>query len=617
MPGIIFNNNSLPVESWTLLKHEPWLEFQQNTTWEDIYIGRVSNGIFNPGTYACDERYIVFVDGELSGRQKLWKRLNSSNTVLPDEDQGLILCLIKQGVSLETILHCADGGIFVCVMDKNKRAILFGNDRFGLRPHYFSYKDKRFVLAPEMKFCIVQNWVSDELDMQSVSEYFNFQFILENRTFFKDIILFPSATIAEFNLSSCEFQMRKYWKPEDWLDIPPFSGSFDDAADEATSIFHKIVMDMTSDGRRYGIYLSGGLDSRQILASTTDSIKPIHTFTFGPKGCRDHVYASQMAKLAGTNHYPIYFNDGKWLQEIAEKHTALTECFHCLWHAHNFKDVNKVREVCDVNLSGHGGDALMGGSFHALGNITHEKLPELLGKYIDSSGIAFLRSYQFNLCKSDALPNAESCYKEFIKAIRKYEKLPNHLCEDIFYTEYRSRKLIQYFFIHNRPYFESRTPFLEKNLLKFLYSLPVGYRGNRRLQIAVLDRLNPKLSGVPWDKTNMPPTSHSWPLFKRKYVLRAHTVLHKLTKKHWLIPAVRGYNDYGNWIVDDLQDWIRDVLLQKNAIVPAFFKDGYVEWVLQNHIERGNRSLSSTFKIGTMLSLELMIRQMKNIKTEA
>jgi len=616
MPGIIFNNNSLPDESWMLLKHEPWLEFQQNTTWQDIYIGRVSNRIFNPGTYACDERYIVFVDGELSGRQKLWERLNSSNTVLPDEDQGLILCLIKQGISLETILHCADGGIFVCVMDKNKRAIFFGNDRFGLRPHYFSYKDKRFVLAPEMKFCIVQNWVSDELNMQSVSEYFNFQIIFEDRTFFKDINLFPSATIAEFNLSSCKFQMRKYWKPEDWLDIQPFSGSFDDAADEATSIFRKIVMDMTSDGRRYGIYLSGGLDSRQILAATTDSIKP-HTFTFGPKGCRDHVYASQMAKLAGTNHRPIYFNDGKWLQEIAEKHTALTECFHCLWHAHNFKDVNKVHEVCDVNLSGHFGDLLLGGSFNIDYYSTYDLKKKLFDIYVRTWGISFPERGEFlSVWKGNGYFE-EMLFEKLNSYIDKHDHCELSLVSDFMALEYRGRKTIQYYLVHNRPYFESRTPFLEKHLLKFLYSLPVDYRGNRRLQIAVLDRLNPKLSGVPWDKTNMPPTFRSWPLFKRKNVLRADTVLCKLTKKHWLIPAVKGYNDYGNWIADDLQDWIRDVLLQNNAIVPTFFKDGYVEWVLQNHIEQDNRSLSSTFKIGTMLSLELMIQQMKNIKAES
>lgn len=612
MPGILFANHSLKEDSWQILQHEPYLSFESCDV-EGCYAGRVSNNIFNTGQPARSDRFQVLIDGEFSNRQEMWGSLQRSGGTLPDDDHGLILALLQQGHGLETILKAADGGFFITVVDREHHCVQFGNDRYGLRPHYYCSKGDRFILAPQVKFCLGLSWVSDTLDMQSVAEYFNFQLILGDRTFFSDVLLFPSGSVGQFDLGDSTLSLKKYWQPEDWIG-ETFGGTFEEAAEETTAIFKKVVADMTADNRRYGLYLSGGLDSRQILGAIPDNVGPIHTYTFGQPGCRDHVYAEQMAKIAGTHHHEVLFENGEWLYDIAEAHTSLTEGFHCLWHAHNFKDVLQVREHCDINLSGHFGDVLIGGS------VLKDCPPgfvfrnRLRNTYVEYYGLTYPHRGDFHDAWALLKPSEADLFQSLNRYPESHHGLHPSVIADFMALEYRARKMIQYYLVHNRPYFEARTPFLNARLLKLVYSFPPAYREDRRLQIAILDNLDKRLSAVPWDVTNIPPTGRKGLRTWHKNIVFADRVLKKFSGREWLTPKVRRYHDYQNWIVHDLREWVSTVLLGADAVVPGLFKEGYVESVIRDHMDGSGRSYSSTFKIGTMLSLELMIQQVKKVQ---
>lgn len=609
MPGILFANQSLNEDSWRALQHEPYLSLELCNV-EGCYAGRISNNIFNTEQPAADDRFQVLIDGEFSNRKELWGRLQTSGETLPTDDHWLILALLQQGHDLEAILKDADGGFFVSVVDNKNHCIHFGNDRYGLRPHYYCSSGARFILAPQVKFCLGFSWVADTLDMQSVAEYFNFQLILGDRTFFRDVQLFPSGSVGQFDLGKNTLLLKKYWQPEEWIG-EPFRGSFEDAAEEAAAVFKEVVAEMTADNRRYGLYLSGGLDSRQILAALPDNFGPIHTYTFGQPGCRDHVYAERMAKIAGTQHHKVLFENGCWLRDIAEEHTALTEGFHCLWHAHNFKDVLQVREHCDINLSGHFGDVLVGGSVLKDCPSGFVFRNRLRSTYVDHYGLSFPLRGEFHDAWAQSVPSEYDLFQALYSYPDSHAGLPPSVVSDFMALEFRARKMIQYYLVHNRPYFEARTPFLNAKLLQLVYSFPPEFRKDRRLQIAILDLLDERLSTVPWDVTNIPPTRRKGLLARHKRIVFADRVLKKFSGRQWLTPNVRRYNDYENWIAEDLQEWICSVLLSPGAVVPGLFKEGYVENVTRNHMDGSGRSYSSTYKIGTMLSLELMMQQVK------
>src|SRR6202008_2485701 len=55
-------------------------------------------------------------------------------------------------------------------------------------------------------------------------------------------------------------------------------------------------------GARYGLSLSGGLDTRVILSALDRRQVPVATFTIGGKGCADEVIAGRLSRMARTDH---------------------------------------------------------------------------------------------------------------------------------------------------------------------------------------------------------------------------------------------------------------------------------------------------------------------------
>ncbi len=610
MPGIVYVNN-LNAPDWELLRHVPSLQFETGKKMPGNYWGRVSNGIFNRNQPCEDQRYAVFIDGEFYNRDEIWNGLNKSELKIPNTDHELIHALLCQNIEITDILRKSEGSFFMGINDKLLKKIIFGNDRFGLRPHYWLWRGNNFVLAPEVKYCVAQDFYSVEIQQLSVDEYFNYQCILADRTFFKDIYVFPSGSIGVYDYKDNFWNTRKYWSPEE-LYTQENAISFEDAVVDIEEKFLASVRKMFAGNYRFCIYLSSGLDSRQILAAYTklQLSRKIDTFTYGLENCRDQIFAERMANIAGTNHHKIFFPGGKWLKEVAPLHTKLTECFHCLFHAHNFWKIDESSRLCDVNISGHFGDVIMGGSFQKWNNKS-EASTYLFDLFRKSFGIGYTNLFEYysNIKRKDS--KASDLIESFKKAAKPFINMPEHLAIDWFSLEFRARKMIQYYFIHNRPFIEDRVPFLDLELMKSIYKLPKDYRKGRWLQIALIDRLNSKLSSVPWDKTNLPPTFCTIPYRRRQIELFMKNTF-KLVFGKKSVEINKKYADYENWITLDMSHWIREVLFNKNSIVQNFFNRDFIEKIVNDHISGKHKNLRTTFKIGTMISFELMLQQMIN-----
>jgi asparagine synthase (glutamine-hydrolysing) len=68
-----------------------------------------------------------------------------------------------------------------------------------------------------------------------------------------------------------------------------------------------------------GLALSGGLDSRAILAAIPDSNRPIHAVTFGKIGSNDIKFAAIAAKIKGATRHVFEISGEGWLQSRFSK----------------------------------------------------------------------------------------------------------------------------------------------------------------------------------------------------------------------------------------------------------------------------------------------------------
>src|SRR5207302_1827670 len=71
-----------------------------------------------------------------------------------------------------------------------------------------------------------------------------------------------------------------------------------------------ISMDrVTAGAHRYGLSLSGGLDTRVMLSALDRLGVPLSTFTLGGRGCADEVIADELSEMARTRHRFVALDD--------------------------------------------------------------------------------------------------------------------------------------------------------------------------------------------------------------------------------------------------------------------------------------------------------------------
>ncbi len=116
---------------------------------------------------------------------------------------------------------------------------------------------------------------------------------------------------------------------------------------------------------RFGVYLSGGLDSSVIASIATEvSPTPITTFTVGIKGSQDVDFARQVAEKIGSKHHEYIYD----LEEILEVlpdviyHLESFDCAYVRSSIPNFIGARLAKEEGrEVLLTGEGADEIFAG----------------------------------------------------------------------------------------------------------------------------------------------------------------------------------------------------------------------------------------------------------------
>ncbi|NLE34062.1 MAG: asparagine synthase [Bacteroidales bacterium] len=134
-----------------------------------------------------------------------------------------------------------------------------------------------------------------------------------------------------------------------------------------------------------GSWLSGGLDSAAITALASQYIGGIKTFTAGLEGAPDLQYASQLARLLGTEHHEIVVTVDDLVEILPD----------VIWHLESFDQLlvrssllnflaarEAAGHVTDI-FSGEGADELFAGYTYLSdisGELLHNELLRLTGK---------------------------------------------------------------------------------------------------------------------------------------------------------------------------------------------------------------------------------------------
>jgi hypothetical protein len=223
-------------------------------------------------------------------------------------------------------------GAFAIIVLHNKGFNII-TDALNYTQVYIGRKETRGILVvgthPDLVACASEN-LSD-LDIRSVGEFLNSGRATFPNTMFHNVKQIEPGSLHIFSSdkNKVEITSWKYWSPPKEME-----GQFNknELAEELRGYFLSAVR-RRCEGKKVAISLSGGLDSRLIIASVPKEIDCIG-LTFCDQLNREAITARRVACCYNRPWYPLY-RDKEYIADNAVKTIMFTGCESDWIHAHS------------------------------------------------------------------------------------------------------------------------------------------------------------------------------------------------------------------------------------------------------------------------------------------
>ena len=602
---------TIPDQMGAVLLHLPHQRIEVRAVNPQLAIGRHHIGILNQSAQplqCMSGEVLCWLCGEFYHQPR--QMLTDGQTALNDTQLALQL-YIREGIDA---LMQLSGAFLIAIWDARVGELMLINDRFGLYPHYYSHTASAFAFAPEIKSILQVTFMPQRLSDVALAEYLRFQQVLGDKTWFEDIRLLPAGTLLRYRPLTNHLELQRYWHPSM---IPEQKGiSVDEAVEEAGRLFVRAVDAMSNGSERIGVYLSGGLDGRMILGAMRGK-KQVTTVTFGDRNCRDVFYAAQIAKRAGSNHIFFPLDNGRWIEEYAPLHLALTEGQHCWMHAHGITTYGAMRSLIDVNLSGWEGEMTLGGL--SVGDSYEEdryyRYPPSEADFVQRVYEGFCTHMTWpGLTEAEALALLSGrgaarlrtlAFESMAAEVAKTRDYPAHRRLDYLALEQHCRRPLQQQIVIGRAWVEVRCPFFDNDFLAFIYALPLHIQTQPQFRRRIITQFMPHLSTIPNEKDERLPNSH-WA------IREPHALFQRVKKRvnHYMAPLfpqrTRLYADYEHYLRSDLRTWAESILFDQRSNERGLFDPDAVRALWERHCS--GKELWTIGKISPLISIELVLR---------
>jgi len=552
-------------------------------------IGRTHLGILNPEVQPIfneDRSLGIFMDGEVYDyvEQKKILEANGHRFRIGNDPE---YCLHLYEECGEDFVKSLNGSFVIVIFHIPNRKMIVANDRFRLRPFYYAENGEKYLFASEVKAILEDKTFRKEICDEAVADFFAFEMILNDKTFFEGIKMLPPASILTW--SNGKLSVGKYW---DFEFEENSNQPMKYYVENLVRIFRRSVERRMKGGHRIGVSLSGGLDSRSIVAAINKKHYPIHTFTYGVKGGDESKIAERVAKKLGTTHRFFELKQD-FLADYAELGVRLTDGMSSCRHFHWMSLLKQIANDIDVVFHGLGMDIMLGG-WTDIGYVRIHR------RILKAQNDAILANLIYQKLRKDGVREIDSLFSE-----EYYQKVKDMPIQSIVKTlaevktKYPGNKA-DYLFWRNwtrtstsparRSYMEDRVPGYDNEFVDLILKIPPELRFEHKLYYKFFRILAHDLANIPHQGTGFPPFV---PFFLHKIGKLAKAgykqlirTLRDTTRGRISIPDKIGYPDYDEWIRKDarLRNFIKDILLDERTLKRGYFNENYLREIVRSHM---------------------------------
>jgi len=304
-------------------------------------------------------RWCLLHNGEIFNFKELREGLVARGVIFrtASDTEVLLQLYIHYG---EACLNQLNGFFAFCIYDKQEQEIFIARDRYGVKPLYYLHDDDKFLFGSELQ-AIVAYGIQRDIDYDSLYTYLQLNYIPAPFTIFKNVRkLMPGHSLRVKNKN---LTIQSYYP------IPYDRDHLSNATyEEAQSTLRKLLE--TSVQRRLvadvplGAFLSGGIDSSVITGLAKRHKPDLHTFSIGFKDEKffdETAYAQLVSKHFGTEHTVFQLSNAEMSSKLHDVLDSLDEPFADSSAIAVYMLSREARKHTTVALSGDGADELLGG----------------------------------------------------------------------------------------------------------------------------------------------------------------------------------------------------------------------------------------------------------------
>ncbi|SFL04525.1 asparagine synthase (glutamine-hydrolysing) [Halogranum rubrum] len=544
----------------------------------------------------------------------IWGDETGDGYVTVDENAATYCAERYRAVGLD-FLDELNGNFAGALYDPEEGDLSLFTDRMGTRPiHYYQDEsaetnESALVFSTSLQSLPLHPAVDTGFDEDYLAEYFTLKRPFGLKTPLDGVEKLHPGTVMTVDVGTGATSTDRYWTPH----YDPGDCSREQLAEQLAETMKTVVADRTHDEATEGLLLSGGSDSRLVLAAFDALDQPVRTYHLNEWENREARIAERAANVVGTDHTLLKRDESYQSRslETAPRFSNFVGYFN-QHHAGGFAET--LRAECEYLFTGHYGDMLFKGN--------HLRIPT-----VDFGGVG-----SFELPVERSIRGLDDFVSERVASAPEYLATSTDV-ESIYYdnvvqrgrtvvdhgVEYPSMReatvcsrypltngTSQFFYYATAQMLPSGTPFLDNRLVDLFLRIPAKHLLRGDLINRATRRLSPELAEIPHGRGLVPiryPFAAQW----------SSELARDFVGRHLRSPGDRVHQSDGPWT--DHNELVRDHPFVRETIdaneerirsLPFLSWEG-VQACYRAH-ERGENRMKSLYTLVTFLQMPLLDR---------
>jgi asparagine synthase (glutamine-hydrolysing) len=476
-------------------------------------------------------------------------------------------------------------------IDSREGSVVLFNDRYGMHRLYYHEAADGFYFANEAKAILAVRPELRTADPQGLGEFVAYSCVLGGRTIFKGLHMLPAA--SEWTFKGAKLSSRRtYFDSSDWEKQTPLApGPF---YEELRSVLAATLPKYFQGPERLGIAMTGGLDTRVILAlhPVTPGSLPSYTFGGTYRDSFDVRIGREIAGVLQQPHQVIEVGE-EFLRGFAnyvERSILISEGTVDVYRASDLYVSKKVREIAPAKIVGTYGSEI----------IRHAVM------FKPSVPVPGLFSADF----SPYLDKAASTYAEARKQ------------HPVTFAAFIQSPWYHYGILAiEKSQITVRSPFMDNEFVRTVYRAPQDASQGEDVRLRLISGGSAALAKIPSDRGV---TSHGGPLATLSRASREFTFKSEYAYDYGMPAGVARVDHFFSglhleriflgrhklthfrvWYRDQLARYVREILLDPRALGRPYLQKAVLEMVVDGHTRHGRNYTTAIHKL---LTLELLHR---------